>query len=233
MVEIGRRPMLWHIMKHYAHYGFTEFVVALGYRGDVIRRYFVDHVALRDDLTIDLANGRVTLGEQVTREPWTIHLVETGDLTNTGGRLLRLKNWLGNEPFFLTYGDGLSNLNLHDLLCYHRTHDALATVTAVHPPARFGGLRLDEDRVVEFTEKSQAIEGWINGGFFVFEPAIFDYLHEASDSLEHDALTRVADEGQLRAFRHADFWQCMDTVRDVRLLNELWSGDNPPWKLWH
>ena len=232
MVEIGGRPILWHIMKHYAHYGFGEFVVPLGYRGDLIRRYFLDYATFRTNISVDLRSGRVELEEQAPSEPWLVHLVETGDKTNTGGRLLMLRRWLEGETFFLTYGDGVSNVNLTELLAFHRAHGRLATVTAVRPPARFGGLHLEGDQVVAFTEKPEIGEGWINGGFFVFEPGIFDYLAGADASLEHDALSVVAADGQLRAFRHPEFWQCMDTLRDVRLLQTLWQTDNPPWKSW-
>jgi glucose-1-phosphate cytidylyltransferase len=232
MVEIGGRPMLWHIMKHYAHYGFQEFVIALGYKGDVIRRYFVDYAAFRSNLRVDLANGEVRLEERLAPEPWIVHLIETGDETNTGGRLRLLRPWLDDEPFFLTYGDGVSNLDLRQLQAFHRAHGCVGTVTAVRPPARFGGLRVEGERVTEFIEKSQVIEGWINGGFFVFEPAIFDYLSGPDTSLEHDALTRLAQDGQLRAFRHVDFWHCMDTLRDVKTLQSLWQTNTPPWKLW-
>jgi glucose-1-phosphate cytidylyltransferase len=232
MVEIGGYPILWHIMKHYAHFGFHEFLIALGYRGDVVRRYFVDYAAFRSQLTVDLRTGAVTAGEEAPLESWLVHLIETGDATNTGGRLLSLKHWLDGGTFLLTYGDGLSNVDLRQLLEYHREHGCVGTVTAVRPPARFGGLELDADRVTAFTEKSQAVEGWINGGFFVFEPRIFDYLNSPEDSLEYDALARLAADGQLRAFQHADFWQCMDTLRDLRLLQNLWSTPRPPWRVW-
>lgn len=232
MVEIGERPILWHIMKHYAHYGFQEFVVPLGYKGNVIRRYFLDYAAFRTNLSIDLSSGRVEHEDHEPAEPWRVHLVETGDKTSTGGRVLALKRWVGTETFFLTYGDGVSNVDLPQLLAFHRAHGRLATVTAVRPPARFGGLELDGDRVATFTEKPEIGEGWINGGFFVFEPGIFDYLHAPSDSLEYDALSVVAAADQLRAFRHEGFWQPMDTLRDVRLLESLWASDAPPWKVW-
>jgi glucose-1-phosphate cytidylyltransferase len=232
MVEIGGRPVLWHIMKHFSHFGFNEMVVALGYKGDVIRRYFLEYAALRRNLSIDLKSGRTSVEDQIPDEPWQVHLVETGDTTNTGGRLWHLKRWVGTETFFLTYGDGVSNVDLTRLLEFHRSHGALATVTAVRPPARFGSLDLDGDRVTTFAEKHVASAGWINGGYFVFEPGIFDYLSGPEDVLEVDALGRVATDGQLRAYRHADFWQCMDTLRDVRQLESLWQSDAPPWKLW-
>jgi len=232
MVEIGGRPILWHIMKHYAHFGFNEFVIPLGYRGDLIRRYFLDYVTFRTNISVDLGSGKVELEDQAPTETWKVHLIETGDKTATGGRLFSLKRWLQEETFFLTYGDGVSNIHLQRLLTFHRSHGCIATVTAVRPPARFGDLRLEGDRVTAFAEKAGAREGWINGGFFIFEPAIFDYLHGPSDSLEYDALTKIAAEGQLRAFRHPEFWQFMDTLRDLRHLQELWQSDSPPWKLW-
>jgi glucose-1-phosphate cytidylyltransferase len=232
MVEVGGHPILWHIMKHYAHYGIDEFLVPLGYRGDIIRRYFLEYATLRSTFSVDLRTGQVSLEGDAAIEPWLVHLVETGIKTNTGGRLLRLKRWLQSERFFLTYGDGVSNVDLGELLAFHRAHGRLATVTAVRPSARFGGLDLDGDRVAAFTEKPEIGEGWINGGFFVFEPEVFAYLHGADDSLEHDVLSRLAQQDQLRAFRHTGFWQCMDTLRDLRLLQGLWSSERPPWKVW-
>lgn len=232
MVEIGGRPILWHIMKHYARYGVAEFVVPLGYLGDVIRRYFLDYATMRRTISVDLGSGRVELEDREALETWRVHLVETGDKTNTGGRLWLLDNWLSGETFFLTYGDGVSNIDLEDLLNFHRAHGRLATVTAVRPPARFGSLDLDGDQVTAFAEKPEIGEGWINGGFFVFEPEIFRYLRGPDDSLENDVLRQLAHDRQLCAFRHTGFWQCMDTLRDVRLLETLWQSERPPWKVW-
>lgn len=232
MVEVGGHPLLWHIMKHYAHHGISEFLVPLGYRGDLIRRYFVDYATLRSTFSVDLRTGQVSVDGDAAIEPWLVHLVETGARTNTGGRLLMLRRWLEAEPIFLTYGDGVSNVDLDALLAFHRAHGRLATVTAVRPPARFGGLELDGDRVAAFTEKPEIGEGWINGGFFVLEPEVFDYLHGPDDSLEHDVLRSLAQQDQLRAFRHTGFWQCVDTLRDLRLLQGLWSSECPPWKVW-
>jgi glucose-1-phosphate cytidylyltransferase len=232
MVEIGGRPILWHIMKHFSHFGFHETIVALGYKGDVIRRYFLDYATLGSNISIDLSTGRRRLENHTPAEPWQVHLVETGDTSNTGGRLWLLQERVGSETFFLTYGDGVSNVDLTSLLAFHRSHGALATVTAVRPPARFGSLELHGDEVTAFTEKTVANDAWINGGYFVFEPGVFDYLAGPLDSLEVDALPRLAADGQLRAFRHPDFWQCMDTMRDVRLLESLWQSAAPPWKLW-
>lgn len=231
MVEIGRRPILWHIMKQYAHSGFTEFLVALGYKGEALKRYFLDYASLMGSMTIQLARGKVTVHDRVT-EDWSVHLVDTGLHTLTGGRVKRLEPWLKDEAFMLTYGDGVSTVNLHELLRFHRSKRRIATVTAVRPPARFGGLILNGDTVVEFSEKPQIGEGWINGGFMVFEPNVFEYLEGDHTVLEQDVLEKLASEGQLAAYRHRDFWQCMDTLRDVRLLEDLWLSGEAPWRVW-
>jgi glucose-1-phosphate cytidylyltransferase len=231
MVEIGGRPILWHIMKHYAHYGFKEFFIALGYKGESIKRYFLDYCALDGNLTAHLADGKVEVDSKHS-EDWIVNLIETGLDTLTGGRVKRLEPWLKDGTFMLTYGDGVSNVDLRDLLHFHRSHEKLVTVTAVRPPARFGGLIFDGDLVAEFTEKPQIGEGWINGGFLVCEPAIFSYLEGDDNSLEADALERLAADRQLTAYRHEGFWQCMDTLRDVRLLEGLWQSGKPPWRVW-
>jgi glucose-1-phosphate cytidylyltransferase len=232
MVEIGGRPILWYLMKHYAHYGFAEFVVALGYKGDFIKRYFLDYHGLSGSMSVSLKDGRVTpLGSQVV-EDWNVNLIDTGLETMTGGRVLRSRPFVHDSTFMVTYGDGLSDVDLGKLLAFHKAHGKIATVTAVRPPARFGGLVFDGDRVAEFTEKPQIGEGWINGGFMCFEPRIFSYLKEDSTVLEKDALEALARDGQLMAYRHEGFWQCMDTVRDLKVLEGLWSSKNPPWKLW-
>ena len=232
MVEIGGRPILWHILMHYAHYGFKEFFVALGYKGEIIKRYFMDYYALSGDMTIQLSGGDVDVSNAEPHDDWTVHLVDTGLQTNTGGRLKRLQPRLEDGTFMVTYGDGVSNINLNQLLRFHRTHGRLATVTAVRPPARFGGLIFDGDLVVEFTEKPQTGEGWINGGFLVFEAGIFEYLEADDSSLEGHALERLATDRQLAAYRHDGFWQPMDTLRDVRLLQSLWESGSPPWRVW-
>ena len=231
MVEIGGRPILWHIMKLYSAQGFGEFVVAVGYRGETIKRYFVDYARLDGSMTVDVAHGSVEKHDRVADE-WIIHLVDTGQETQTGGRIKRLEPWVGSEPFMVTYGDGVADVDLNDLLRFHREHGRIATVTAVRPPARFGGLVFDGDLVAEFTEKPQIGEGWINGGFLVFEPAIFEYLHDDRTVLEADALEHLAEERQLVAYKHERFWQCMDTLRDRRLLESLWESGEAPWKLW-
>jgi glucose-1-phosphate cytidylyltransferase len=231
MVEIGGRPILWHIMKHYAHYGFQEFLVALGYKGEYIKRYFLDYYALNGSMTLNLATGLVQ--PQVKEcENWKLHLLDTGVHTNTGGRLKRLESHLGDETFMITYGDGISNIDLQRLLEFHKSHGKLVTVSAVRPPARFGGLVLEGDLVASFTEKPQAGEGWINGGFLVMEPQVFKYLTDDSAGLEVELLERLATDGQLAAYCHYDFWQCMDTLRDKHNLENFWQSGNPPWKVW-
>lgn len=231
MVEIGGRPILWHIMKIYAHYGFTEFVVALGYKGEVIKRYFFEYYALNSDTTVRLASGSVQVHDG-ERDDWIVHLVDTGLETQTGGRLKRLDRWVRDGTFMLTYGDGVADVDLQDLLRFHRSHGKLATVTAVRPPARFGELILDGGAVTRFTEKPQIGEGWINGGFLVCEPAVLRYLGGDGDSLERDALKHLAADCQLAAYRHDGFWQCMDTMRDVRTLEGRWQSGKAPWKVW-
>lgn len=231
MVEIGGRPILWHIMKNYASYGFKEFFIALGYKGEVIKRYFLDYYTLNGSMTLNLSDGDVQVHKKEC-EDWTIHLMDTGLNALTGGRVKRLEHWLKNETFMVTYGDGVSDININDLIQFHRSHGLLATVSAVRPPARFGGLVLEGDLVADFTEKPQAGEGWINGGFLVFEPEVFKYLEGDNSSLEADVLERLAAAGQLAAYRHDRFWQCMDTLRDLRLLESLWQSGNPPWKVW-
>ena len=232
MVEIGGWPILWHIMNIYAAYGYREFIVALGYKGEVIRNYFLNYYFLRNDLSIHLADGRVEVHNDSGREDWLVHLIDTGLHTQTGGRLRRLAAHIGRETFMMTYGDGVANVNIGQLVDFHRRHGKLATVTAVRPPARFGGLTFDGDLVARFAEKPQIGEGWINGGFFVLEPRVLDYVAGDDTLFEREPLERLAQEGQLVAYRHPDFWQCMDTLRDVRLLESLWEGGNAPWKVW-
>lgn len=231
MVEIGGRPILWHIMRHYAHHGCNEFIVAAGYRGEVIKRYFLDYSALSGDLTVNLSTGAVVRKDPGT-EDWLIHVIDTGLDTSTGGRVKRLRSMIGDQTFMVTYGDGLSNVDIQELLEFHRQRGKVATVTAVRPPARFGALAFDGDEVVGFVEKPQAEAGWINGGFFVFEPSVFEYLEGDSSALESNALERIAAEGQLAAYRHDRFWQCMDTLRDKILLARMWESGEAPWKTW-
>ncbi len=231
MVEIGGKPILWHIMQGYAHHGFDEFYVACGYLGEVIKQYFIDYSRLRGDVSVDLRHGTIDVSS-ATDEHWQVHLVDTGQETMTGGRVLRLRDELQDGTFMVTYGDGVGNIDLTSLLHFHKQQGKLATLTAVRPPARYGGLEFDGESVVSFTEKPQTGEGWINGGYLVFEPGIFDYLQGDSCSLEIDALQQLAGDGQLAAYRHPDFWQCMDTIRDKQLLERLWSTGEAPWKVW-
>jgi glucose-1-phosphate cytidylyltransferase len=230
MVEIGGRPILWHIMKHYCHYGHDEFLVALGYKGELIKRYFLDYALLTGSLMINLGSGQVQR-QQGECENWKVHLVETGLLTNTGGRIKQMQSLL-NDTFMLTYGDGVGSVDLDALLRFHRAHDKLVTMTAVRPPARFGGLVIQDNLVTTFIEKPQIGEGWINGGFMVCEPKVFDYIEGDETSFEHDPLVKLAQEGQLAAYQHEGFWQCMDTLREKRLLEDLWQKGNAPWKVW-
>ncbi|MGQ4647531.1 glucose-1-phosphate cytidylyltransferase [Lyngbya aestuarii] len=231
MVEIGGKPIIWHIMRHYAHYGLNDFAIALGYKGEVIKKYMVDYCSLNSNLTVNLQNGEIKKhgGDQ---QDWTVDLIDTGITTNTGGRIKRLAPYLNNETFMLTWGDGVSNINLQSLLEFHRSHGKLATLTAVRPTARFGHLELNGDQITEFSEKPQTREGWINGAFFVLEPGIFDYIEGDDIQWEKAPLEGLAKDGQLMAYQHNSFWQCMDTLRDKRLLESLWQSGNAPWKTW-
>lgn len=231
MVEIGGHPILWHIMKHYSHYDFKEFFIALGYRGNDIKRFFLDYHSLNGSMTFDFASGKIETRDREC-DDWIVHLMDTGQETNTGGRVKRLEPWLKDDTFMVTYGDGVCDIDLRSLLDFHRSHGRIATVTAVRPPARFGGLVFDGDLVAEFTEKPQIGEGWINGGFLIFEPAVFKYLEGDPTSLEADAMERLAADRQLAAYRHDRFWQCMDTLRDKRLLESLWQKGQAPWRVW-
>jgi glucose-1-phosphate cytidylyltransferase len=232
MVEIGGRPILWHIMKHYAHYGFSDFVVALGYKGEYIKKYMIDYSSLHADLTVRLSDGQVERHNGVEEEDWTVRLVDTGQTTQTGGRIKRLSPYVGDGTFMLTWGDGVSDVDLTRLLEFHRSHGKLATLTAVRPPARFGHLSLNGDTVREFSEKPQIGEGWINGAFFVLEPGVFDYIDGDMTHWEREPLERLSEEGQLMAYKHHSFWQCMDTVREKNLLEELWEN-GAPWRIWN
>jgi glucose-1-phosphate cytidylyltransferase len=231
MVEIGGPPILWHIMKIYAASGFREFFIALGYKPEVIKSYFLNYNHLRSDLSIDFGSGSIQMHDG-ERDDWKVHLIDTGVETQTGGRLKRLTEWLNDGTFLMTYGDGVANIDIRRLVEFHRSHGRLATVTAVRPPARFGGMDFDGDLVAEFTEKPQIGEGWINGGFFVLEPAVLDYLEGDDTIWERDPLERLAEQGELMAYRHEGFWQPMDTLRDVRLLESLWQSGDVPWKAW-
>ena len=233
MVEIGGIPILWHIMMHYAHYGFKDFVIALGYKGEYIKKWMVDYCSLNSgNLLIDMRTGHIQQNGS-TRPDWRVELIDTGVPTATGGRIKRLQPYLGCDgTFMLTWGDGVSNINLLDLLDFHKAHGKLATMTAVRPPARFGHMEFDGNRVTHFTEKPQTAEGWINGAFFVMEPQIFDYIDGDDTQFELEPLERLAVDGQLMAYKHESFWQCMDTIRDKKRLEDLWLNGNAPWKIW-
>ena len=231
MVEIGGRPILWHIMMHYSRYGLNEFAIALGYKGEYIKKYMIDYSSLQGDLTVHTHSGAIERHGQQNPE-WTVDLVDTGNDTLTGGRIKRLGPYLDGKTFMLTWGDGVSDVNLDELLKFHRAHGKLATVTAVRPPARFGHLEFDGDRIMEFSEKPQTAEGWINGAFFVLEPQVLDYIEGDDTQWEREPMERLARDGHLMAFRHESFWQCMDTLRDKKLLQDLWDTGQAPWKTW-
>ncbi len=232
MVEIGGHPILWHIMKTYAAAGFREFVIALGYKGDVIKDYFLSFRYRQADFSIRLSDGAMTVSREYGPD-WTVHLVDTGSETMTGGRLKRLRGILGNEPFLATYGDGVARIDIADLVQFHDSHGKVATLTAVRPPSRFGSVVISEAGIVnEFIEKPQVVSGWINGGFFVFEPTIFDYIADDKTILEREPLELLVARQELAAYRLEGFWQPMDTLREKRLLDELWQRGHAPWKVW-
>lgn len=231
MVEIGGRPIIWHIMKHYAHYGYKEFIIALGYKGEIIKQYFHDYFCMNGSVSISLADGKIEVHDEV-KEDWKVHLVETGLCTNTGGRIKQLASWIDSGPFLLTYGDGVCNVNLKQLVSYHQENGKLVTVTAVRPPARFGSLEFGENNMVKkFVEKPLSGEGWINGGFFVVEKAALDYI-TADLPWESEPLRNIAAAGELVAYMHDDFWQCMDTYRELKILESYWKSGEAPWKVW-
>ena len=232
MVEIGGRPILWHIMRHYHHFGHKDFVIALGYKGEQIKKYFVDYCAINGSLTVDLRERKVINHDEIESLDWRVQLVDTGMSTATGGRIKRLRNHVGNETFMLTWGDGVSNVDIRSLLDFHRSHGKLATLTAVHPVARFGHLELEGDTVSEFSEKPQTKQGWINGAFFVLEPQVFDYIEGDDTQWDYEPMMNLARDGQLMAYKHTDFWQCMDTLRERKLLEELWASGKAPWRIW-
>ena len=231
MLEIGDKPILWHIMNIYAACGHRDFVVACGYKGHIIKEYFQNFFHHNSDYTVDLSSGEIDVINNRGAD-WTVTVIDTGPETQTGGRLKRLKPLLGDERFMLTYGDGVGNIDLDALIRFHESHGKLATVTAVRPPARFGALVMEDGRVREFAEKPQTEAGWINGGFFVFEPRVIDYVPGDDTSLEAVVLERLAAEGELMAYLHEGFWQPMDTLREMRLLGELWASGAAPWKTW-
>jgi glucose-1-phosphate cytidylyltransferase len=232
MVEVGGMPILWHIMKLYDRHQIADFVLALGYKGEIIKDYFLHYHQRMSDITVKLASGKVTYAN-ASAEDWSVSMVDTGLHTMTGGRLLRLEHLLRpHGTFMLTYGDGVADIDLTALLAFHRAHGRLATVTAVRPAARFGTMLFDGDRVAEFREKPQIGEGWINGGFFVFESGVFDYIDSDATILEETPLERLSEDGQLMSFRHEGFWQCMDTLRDRDYLDGEWVRGTAKWKVW-
>jgi len=231
LIEIGGRPILWHIMKIYSAHGLNDFIVCCGYRGYMIKEYFANYSLHMSDVTFDIANNRAEI-RQNSAEPWHVTLVDTGEDTMTGGRLKRVRNYVGTENFCFTYGDGVSDVNLRELIEFHRQHGGLATVTAVQPQARYGALALEGGRVKSFAEKPPGQGGWINGGFFVLSPKVIDYIAGDDTPWEREQMETLASNGELHAFLHRGFWHTMDTLRDKNHLEELWRSGNAPWKTW-
>lgn len=231
MIEIGGKPILWHIMKIYSAHNIHDFIICLGYKGYLIKEYFANYFLHMSDVTFDIMNNKVEI-HQNNAEPWRITLVETGDKTMTGGRLKRVANYLDNEDFCFTYGDGVSDVNVSDLIAFHKQQNTLSTLTAIQPPGRFGALDTDNEKITGFREKPQGDGGWINGGFFVLSPKVLDYIQHDDTIWEKDPLERLAKEGQLSAYFHHGFWHAMDTLRDKNHLEELWAGGQAPWKVW-
>jgi len=231
MVPVGGRPIIWHIMQIYAYYGFTDFVLALGYKSELIKEYFLNYSSMDSDFTVNLADGGVSFHNR-GKINWNVTLVDTGENSMTGGRLKRLKNFLNNETFMLTYGDGVADVSIRDLVSFHKSHKKMVSVTTVHPMARFGEVTVVNDKITSFKEKPQMTQGWVNGGFFVMEPEIFDFLEDDNTVLEQSPLESIANAGELMAFFHKGFWQCMDTTRDHQYLESLWKEKAAPWKIW-
>jgi len=230
MIEIGGKPILWHIMKIYSKYGINDFVVCLGYKGYIIKEYFANYFLHMSDVTIDIKNNKTEI-HQINAEPWKITLIDTGEKTMTGGRIKRIKNYV-DDTFCLTYGDGLSDIDIPATVEFHKKNGLLATMTAVQPPGRFGAMSLDKNKVKKFEEKPKGDSSWVNGGFFVFEPKVLDYIKNDYSILERQTLEDLAKDGQLGAFKHSGFWQSMDTLRDKNILEELWKSGKAPWKIW-
>ncbi len=231
MVEIGGMPILWHIMKIYSSYGFNEFIICLGYKGYLIKEYFHHYFLHHSDITIDLENN-ITKYHNSKSEPWKITLIDTGKTTMTGGRIKRIKNYIGNEKFMVTYGDGLADININNLVHYHRKMNKLATITAVQPSGRFGALNLRDNYVDSFIEKPEGDNSWINGGFFVLEMEVFKYIDDDMTIFEREPLEKLSSENELVAYKHCGFWQPMDTLREKTMLEKLWQEKNAPWKVW-
>lgn len=231
MIEIGGKPILWHIMKIYSTYNIHDFIICLGYKGYMIKEYFANYFLHMSDVTLDITKNKMEI-HQNNAEPWRITLVETGENTMTGGRLKRVKNYLDNEDFCFTYGDGVANINIRELLAHHKQKQTLATLTAIQPPGRFGALHLEDEKIIGFNEKPQGDGSWINGGFFVLSPKIIDYISDDDTIWEKYPLERLAEEGQLSAYFHPGFWHAMDTLRDKNYLEGLWTSGIAPWKIW-
>lgn len=233
MIEIGEKPILWHIMKIYSYYGYNDFIICLGYKGDVIKDYFNNYFVYESDVTFNFKNGKEVFTHAHFAEKWTVTLVNTGLETLTGGRVKRIQKYVGNEPFMLTYGDGVSNVNITELVNFHKSHGKYVTVTAVQPLARFGAMNITgTGEVTGFREKPKGDDSWINGGFFVMQPEVFNYLHENDKNLEINALHKIIQDNHFMAYKHSGFWHPMDTMRDKTSLEDLWKSGNPPWKVW-
>ena len=233
MIGIGGKPILWHIMKYYSSYGFNEFIICCGYKQHVIKEFFADYYMHMSDITFDFTRGNRMTVHNNTTEPWKVTLIDTGLNTMTGGRIKRVSEYIGNETFMLTYGDGVSDVNINDLVNFHKSHGKMATMTAIQPGGRFGMIDINDDQCINnFKEKSKEDGGWINGGYMVLNPEIIDYIEDDDTTFERAPLETAALEGQLKAFKHDGFWQCMDTIRDKELLEELWASENAPWKVW-
>ena len=231
MIEIGNRPLIWHLIKYYSNFGIDEFIICCGYRGYVIKEYFMNYFTHMSDLTIDLSDGITTVHREYS-EPWKVTLVDTGDSTQTGGRLKRVAEYLGDETFCFTYGDGLSDIDIRKEIDFHKQHKKLATIAAVKPPGRYGALEIDNGRVTDFVEKPPGDGGLINGGYFVLEPRCLEMIEGDEDSWESGPLNKLAESGNLMAFEHEGFWQPMDTLREKNLLEEMWTSGSAPWKIW-
>lgn len=231
MIEIGGRPILWHIMKIYLAHGIDDFIICTGYKSYVIKEYFANYFLHQSDVTFDMCNNEMKIHNN-TCEPWKVTIIDTGEHTNTGGRIKRIKDYINNEPFCLTYGDGVSDVDIKKLINFHKKEGSIATLTSVQPPGRYGAVEIQENKVLKFEEKPKGDGGWISGGFFVFEPEVFDFIENDNSSLESETLSKIAFTGKLSAFKHYGFWLPMDTVRDKVRLEDLWSSGKAPWKVW-
>lgn len=232
MIEIGDMPILWHIMKGYSFYGFNEFVICAGYKQTIIKEWFADYFIHTSDITFDFTKGNEIVVHNKHSEPWKVTIVDTGLHTMTGGRLKRVKDFIGNESFFMTYGDGVADVDIPATLEFHKEHGKLATITAIQPEGRFGYIDLEKENVNSFREKSEHDTGWINAGFMVLEPRVLDYIKDDSIMFEREPMEKIASDGQMVCYKHTGFWQCMDTLRDKQKLEDLWASGNAPWKIW-